>query len=139
MVMTKAEILAGLKVHRSETNAAPQGTSSAVKPGPLDSAPAPDPAVAAPCIDDKRSDTPLTDALVESTAAGAKLVHMIGLARQLERELATARSATHAELLREAREYILHKAQRHDLYWRDGHEIMDRIDSALADRRDNRG
>ena len=34
-----------------------------------------------------------------------------------------------ALLLQEARDYILHKARRHDLYWKDGHSIIDRIDA----------
>ena len=39
---------------------------------------------------------------------------------------------TAERLLREAREYILHKANRHDLNWRDGHGIIAGIDAHLS-------
>lgn len=38
------------------------------------------------------------------------------------------------EALREARDYIQHKAQRHDLNWRDGNIIIQKIDAALSEQ-----
>ena len=49
---------------------------------------------------------------------------------QLKRELhdANATLIEMACLLKHAREYMLYKAGRHDLNWRDAHNIIDKID-----------
>ena len=36
------------------------------------------------------------------------------------------------ELLRECRYYLLHKAPRHDLNWRDGYRLLNKIDALLT-------
>ena len=45
----------------------------------------------------------------------------------LQSQLAAAQEA-----LKDASDYILNKASRHDLYWRDGHAIIDRIAAAQS-------